>query len=150
MLSGASIGNVQEAKDLIYGALIGLGLLLGSYLLLYTIDPTLTNLSPRLPPAINLAAPKEILGVDYGMAETATTETFIYTTDQIGNRYTPTSISGCESFAATSDYNTYIACIAQKGCEQLASELSQTKNQKLISSALNAGKCSITLEKSKQ
>ncbi|MDD2753268.1 MAG: hypothetical protein PHT44_01540 [Candidatus Portnoybacteria bacterium] len=45
MLSGTTITNVQDAKDLIYGALIGIGFLLGSYLLLYTIDPTLTNLS---------------------------------------------------------------------------------------------------------
>jgi len=57
MLSGTTITNVQDAKDLIYGALIGIGFLLGSYLLLYTIDPTLTNLSPRVPPVINISAP---------------------------------------------------------------------------------------------
>ena len=45
MLAGASIGNTQKAKELIVGALMGVGLLLGSYLLLYTIDPKLTNLS---------------------------------------------------------------------------------------------------------
>lgn len=57
MLAGASIGNIQDAKDTIFGALIGIGFLLGSYLLLYTIDPTLTNLSPRVLDAINIAEP---------------------------------------------------------------------------------------------
>jgi len=57
MLAGASIGNTQKAKELIVGALMGVGLLLGSYLLLYTIDPKLTNLSPKVPPIGNVAAP---------------------------------------------------------------------------------------------
>ncbi len=57
MLAGASIGSVQQAKDLIIGALTGIVLLLVSYLLLATIDPTLTNLSPSLTPVGNLAAP---------------------------------------------------------------------------------------------
>jgi hypothetical protein len=48
MLSG-SVTTTAKAKDLILGAFMGLLLLLGSYLLLYTIDPTLTNLSPLDP-----------------------------------------------------------------------------------------------------
>ena len=44
MLAG-SVGSVEKAKALIFGALWGVGLLLCSYLLLYTIDPALTDLS---------------------------------------------------------------------------------------------------------
>ncbi len=56
MLAG-SITSVDKAKGLIIGALSGIALLLCSWLLLATIDPTLTNLSPRLPPPIKIVAP---------------------------------------------------------------------------------------------
>ncbi len=46
MLAG-SITSVDKAKGLIIGALSGIALLLCSWLLLTTIDPTLTNLSPQ-------------------------------------------------------------------------------------------------------
>jgi hypothetical protein len=46
MLAG-SIGSVEKARQTIIGALSGVALLLCSYLLLTTIDPTLTNLSLR-------------------------------------------------------------------------------------------------------
>jgi hypothetical protein len=42
----ASVGSTQDAKDKILGALGGVALIMCSYLLLYTIDPSLTNLSP--------------------------------------------------------------------------------------------------------
>ena len=44
MLAGSSVGNVTDARNLIVGALMGVGLLLGSYLLLYMIDPVLNCL----------------------------------------------------------------------------------------------------------
>jgi hypothetical protein len=47
MLAG-SVGGVDKAKKTIISALMGLFLLLGSYLLLTTIDPTLKNLSPKI------------------------------------------------------------------------------------------------------
>lgn len=47
MLAG-SVGGVDKAKKTITSALMGLFLLLGSYLLLTTIDPTLKNLSPKI------------------------------------------------------------------------------------------------------
>ncbi|MBU4142397.1 hypothetical protein KJ590_00145, partial [Patescibacteria group bacterium] len=48
---------VQKAKDLIVGAISGIVLLLCSWLILATIDPTLTNLTPWVPPLGNVAAP---------------------------------------------------------------------------------------------
>ena len=142
MLAGASIGNTQKAKDLITGALMGVGLLLGSYLLLTTIDPTLTNLSPRVPPIGNVAAPpKERVGVDYGMAVTDTTETFIYTTNQIGSTYG--SLKGCGGALSQSESDL---CVAKNACEQLGSELSAQKKQKLIRVKLERGQCSVTFE----
>ena len=46
LLAGTTITSVEKAKKIIGGAITGLLLLLCSYLLLYTIDPTLTDLSP--------------------------------------------------------------------------------------------------------
>ena len=108
-ITSASIPNTQNGKDLIIGALMGVGLLLGSYLLLTTIDPSLTDLSPKIIPLKNIAAPKEQVGIDYGRAVTDTTETFIYTIDQIGSQYTATSQKGCERIASKPDYD---ACMA--------------------------------------
>jgi len=52
LLAGTTITSVERAKKIIGGAITGLLLLLCSYLLLYTIDPTLTDLSPfKLKPA---------------------------------------------------------------------------------------------------
>ncbi|MBU1102634.1 hypothetical protein KJ853_03200 [Patescibacteria group bacterium] len=50
MVAG-TISNVEKAKSIIIGAITGIVLLLCSYLLLATIDPTLTNLSPFKPPS---------------------------------------------------------------------------------------------------
>ncbi len=61
MLAG-SITSVDKAKGLIIGALSGIALLLCSWLLLTTIDPTLTNLSPQIPPVGNIAAPPPLTG----------------------------------------------------------------------------------------
>jgi len=43
MMAG-TVTKVEQAKSYILGALGGMGLLLGSYLILYTIDPSTTNL----------------------------------------------------------------------------------------------------------
>jgi len=47
-MMGGTITRVEKAKTIIWGAITGLILLLCSYLLLYTIDPNLVNLSPHL------------------------------------------------------------------------------------------------------
>ncbi len=47
---GGTVTSVERAKTIIVGAITGVVLLLCSYLILATIDPTLTNLSPfKLP-----------------------------------------------------------------------------------------------------
>lgn len=61
MLAG-SVGSVDQAKSRIFGAVWGVGLLLCSYLLLATIDPSLTNLMPV--PLNPLNIPKVQGGVD--------------------------------------------------------------------------------------
>ena len=71
ILAGSSVGNVTDARNLIVGALMGVGLLLGSYLLLYTIDPNLVNLSPRQLDVINVPEPPS--PPDSGLTEGATT-----------------------------------------------------------------------------
>ncbi|KKT25979.1 MAG: hypothetical protein UW11_C0022G0011 [Parcubacteria group bacterium GW2011_GWA2_43_9b] len=68
ILAGSSVGNVTDARNLIVGALMGVGLLLGSYLLLYTIDPNLVNLSPRQLDVINVPEPPS--PPDSGLTET--------------------------------------------------------------------------------
>ena len=45
---GGSITSTEKAKNIIVGAVSGVVLLLCSYLLLYTIDPSLTNLTPQV------------------------------------------------------------------------------------------------------
>ncbi len=51
ILAAGNVAKVEAAKDTIQQALIGLGLLLVSYLLLYTINPDLVNLrAPNLTP----------------------------------------------------------------------------------------------------
>jgi hypothetical protein len=51
ILAAGNVANKVDAKDTIKQALIGLGLLLVSYLLLYTINPDLVNLrNPNLAP----------------------------------------------------------------------------------------------------
>ncbi|PJE59806.1 MAG: hypothetical protein COU85_01715 [Candidatus Portnoybacteria bacterium CG10_big_fil_rev_8_21_14_0_10_44_7] len=49
MISGSNQAKTGEAKDIIAGALLGLILLLASFLILQTIDPSLTTLEIRLP-----------------------------------------------------------------------------------------------------
>lgn len=44
MTGGDNPGNIKEAKERIYGSVIGLVILLGSYLFLKTINPQLVNL----------------------------------------------------------------------------------------------------------
>ncbi len=50
-MTGGTVGKVERARQIIWGAVTGVILLLCSYLLLYTIDPTLVNLSPFRPPS---------------------------------------------------------------------------------------------------
>lgn len=47
---GGSITSTEKAKNIIVGAVSGVVLLLCSYLLLYTIDPSLVNLTPHIAP----------------------------------------------------------------------------------------------------
>lgn len=52
ILAAGNVGEKADAKDTIQQALLGLGLLLASYLLLKTINPDLVNLrNPNLTPA---------------------------------------------------------------------------------------------------
>ena len=53
-MTGGTVGKVDRAKQIIWGAVTGVVLLLCSYLLLYTIDPTLVNLSPFKPPSVKI------------------------------------------------------------------------------------------------
>lgn len=48
--AGGNASRIDSAKETVSRALIGLGILLGSYTILYIIDPSLTNLNP-----VNLA-----------------------------------------------------------------------------------------------
>ncbi len=57
MAAGTSLTSVQKAKDLIVGAISGIVLLLCSWLILATIDPTLTNLTPKIQPAGDVTEP---------------------------------------------------------------------------------------------
>jgi len=51
ILAAGNVAKVEDAKNTIQQALLGLGLLLVSYLLLYTINPDLVNLrNPKLTP----------------------------------------------------------------------------------------------------
>jgi len=45
-MTGSTVGKVDRAKQIIWGAVTGLVLLLCSYLLLFLLDPTLVKLSP--------------------------------------------------------------------------------------------------------
>ena len=140
-ISAGNSSKQQDAIGYLTSAALGVVLLLGAYLLLYTIDPSLTNLSPRVPPIGNVAAPpKEQAGVDYGKGQTtATTQTFIYA---ITAQMKGTSVKGCLSLAGA-DFDL---CVAQNACNKLASELSQTKNQTLIGIQVNADKCTVVLK----
>ena len=73
VLYAASVGNPSkqsEGKEWIKSALLGLLLLAGAYLILYTINPNLVNLSLPTLQTVNIAAPAttgSILGGhDYG------------------------------------------------------------------------------------
>ena len=57
MAAGTSMTSVEKGKDMIKGALGGLLLLLCSYLILYTIDQTLVDLTPTVPPAKQISKP---------------------------------------------------------------------------------------------
>ena len=51
VLSAGNVGSQQDARDQITQALLGLTLLLGAYLILYTINPELVNLkNPKMEP----------------------------------------------------------------------------------------------------
>ena len=64
ILAAGNVGKVEEAKETITQALLGLGLLLMSYLLLITINPDLVNLKNpsfgptefkgRIPPGVDV------------------------------------------------------------------------------------------------
>ena len=59
ILSAGNIGSQQDAKDQITQAVLGIILLLGSFLILYTINPDLVNLrNPNLEP-LNLSVLQE-------------------------------------------------------------------------------------------
>jgi len=49
LFSGGSPDKISKAKELILGAIFGLLLALGSYLILYTINPELINLKLNIP-----------------------------------------------------------------------------------------------------
>ncbi len=55
-MTGGSITSTEKARNIIVGAVSGVVLLLCSYLLLYTIDPSLTNLTPHINPLGNMPA----------------------------------------------------------------------------------------------
>ena len=58
ILAAGNAAKVEDAKDMIYQALLGLGILLVSYLLLRTINPDLVNLrNPTLIPTSFIPAP---------------------------------------------------------------------------------------------
>ena len=52
--AGGNRGNVQSAKEVVFSSLIALVIALGSYLLLYVINPSLVNLRP---PALVMVKP---------------------------------------------------------------------------------------------
>ena len=54
LFSGGSSEKISHAKELITGAIVGLLLALGSYLLLYTINPKLVNFTTFPVPEINV------------------------------------------------------------------------------------------------
>jgi len=54
----STVGKVDRAKQMIWGAITGLVLLLCSYALLYIIDPSLVNLSPLDLSSFNTTIPK--------------------------------------------------------------------------------------------
>ena len=55
--AGTSLTSASKGREWIYGALSGIVLLLCSYLILYTIDPSLTRLTPTIPKAGDITAP---------------------------------------------------------------------------------------------
>ena len=69
---GGSITSTEKAKNIIVGAVSGVVLLLCSYLLLYTIDPSLTNLTPKKLDIVNI--PKVQGGPDTSTPEDAVTK----------------------------------------------------------------------------
>ncbi len=66
-----SVGTTQKAKDWIVGALMGIALLLCSWLILATIDPSLTNLSPTQLEIVTVPEPPS--PPDSGLTEGAVT-----------------------------------------------------------------------------
>lgn len=54
-VSAGDVGAIKSAKEKIFSAILGLVILLGSYLILYTIDPQLVTIPP-----LELLAPGEI------------------------------------------------------------------------------------------
>ncbi|TSC53322.1 MAG: Uncharacterized protein LiPW39_334 [Parcubacteria group bacterium LiPW_39] len=56
-MMGGSITSTEKARNIIVGAVSGVVLLLCSYLLLYTIDPSLVNLTPHIKNLGTISAP---------------------------------------------------------------------------------------------
>lgn len=56
-MTGGSITSTEKARNIIIGAVSGVVLLLCSYLLLWTIDPSLVNLTPHIAPVGQMAKP---------------------------------------------------------------------------------------------
>jgi len=69
--------KIAEAKEKIWGAVIGVVFLLCSFLILQTIDPNLLNLTPRSLAAVNLLEAMELPQIPH--------EGFNLTTEQIEN-----------------------------------------------------------------
>ncbi|HRY52222.1 MAG TPA: hypothetical protein P5089_00005 [Candidatus Portnoybacteria bacterium] len=113
----ASVGSTQDAKDKILGALGGVALILCSYLLLYTIDPSLTNLSPNIKPVGNISSPSET--PRYGITTTETTITQYFDSTAV-------------------NYNT-----AEK-CEAIGKS---SYGSRFVSSTFNSQNCIITIKK---
>ncbi len=73
----SSVGSTQKAKDLIVGSLSGIVLLLCAYLILATIDPTLTNLTPTIQPVGDITKPATNTTTDTSANyQTPTTQTY--------------------------------------------------------------------------
>lgn len=53
-MTSPAVANIQKGKDMIYGAISGLILLLASYLILYTINPELVGLSSPAMQNVNI------------------------------------------------------------------------------------------------
>ena len=89
-------GKTAKAKEMILGAVSGVVLLFCSYLILYLIDPSLTNLLPtKSLEKINIAAPPEAPSrPDYPIADVPGLKGSISTNVEYKNLYMETDLKG--------------------------------------------------------